>query len=104
MAQVWAAHACSVLAMAFCHRELYFSDELSFPYLAASHLEEVRARRMRAPARCKRALPRIRTLRADAHRHQHIKEWRLDLQHARAHFIDQIEKYFVLGQVSQRRH
>jgi len=43
-------------------------------------------------------------LRADAHWHQHVKKRRLDLQDARAHFIDKIEKDFVLDQVAQRRH
>ena len=43
-------------------------------------------------------------LRTDAHRHQHVKKRRLDLQDAGAHLIDQIEEDFVFGQVPQRRH
>jgi len=43
-------------------------------------------------------------LRADAHRHQDIKKRRLDFYHARTHFIDQIEKNLVFGQIAQWRH
>jgi hypothetical protein len=43
-------------------------------------------------------------LRADAHRHQHIKKRGLNFQNPRTHFVDEIEEDFVLGQVAQWRH
>ena len=45
-----------------------------------------------------------RSLRTDAHRHQDVEERALNLDHARAHLVDQVEKDFVLGQIAQRRH
>ena len=43
-------------------------------------------------------------LRADAHRHQHVKERRLNFQDAGAHLVDQVEKDFVFAKIAQRRH
>src|SRR5437868_4351193 len=42
--------------------------------------------------------------RADAHRHQHIKKWRLDFQNAWTHLIDEIEENFVVGQIAEGGH
>src|SRR6267143_4601053 len=49
------AHASGVLAIAFCDRELFPTFVHS---LGTSSQAKVRRRRMRRPARCKRALPR----------------------------------------------
>src|SRR4029077_10868376 len=38
----------------------------------------------------------LNPLRADAHRHQDIQEWRLNFQNAWAHLVDKVEKDFVL--------
>ena len=43
-------------------------------------------------------------LRADAHRHQDVEERALDLDHARAHLVDEVEEDFVFGEIAQRRH
>src|SRR5205823_10300234 len=43
-------------------------------------------------------------LRADAHRHQDVEEWCLDLQDAGTHLVDEIEENFILGQGAEWGH
>ncbi len=49
------AHACSVLVAAFCSDELFFNHNITCCRRLAA--DEVRDRKMRSPARYKRALP-----------------------------------------------
>jgi hypothetical protein len=54
-AEVWGAHACSVLAIAFCDRELFRNTTEGI-----ETEKKVRLGRMPRPTRCKRVLPGIR--------------------------------------------
>ena len=58
-AEVWGAHACSVLAITFCDRELFRNTTEGF-----ETERKVRLGRMPRPTRCKRVLPGIRIERA----------------------------------------
>src|SRR4029434_7069332 len=40
----------------------------------------------------------------NAHRHEHVEKRALNLQHAGAHFVDEVEEDFVVRQIAQRRH
>ena len=58
-AEVWGAHACSVLAIAFCDREIFRNTTEGI-----ETERKVRLGRMPRPTRCKRVLPGIRIERA----------------------------------------